>query len=150
MKPKIKKGTPKIPAMRVSSDDCAVNVGMVIEDGEIVDAGTPYYVHQGEWVELMPVVSIREVMGLSRLQQGVDDPAGIGSNLTGLCQELSKRIIQWNWTDMMGEPLEQPHNNPQILEGLASEELLWLISATSGQESSDDRKKDSESLETSS
>ena len=150
MKPKTKKGQPKIPTMRVSSDDCAINVGQVIEDGEIIEQGTPYYVHEGEWVEIMPVMSVREVMNLSRLQQGSDDPNGLGNNMSAVCNELSKRVFKWNWTDLMGEPMEQPFNNPQVLEALASEELLWLVSATTQQESADARKKELELLEPSS
>ena len=32
---------PKIPASRIKSDECAINIGQVIEDGEIVNPGTP-------------------------------------------------------------------------------------------------------------
>ena len=147
MKPMIKKGKSKIPAQRVSSDDCAINIGQVIEDGEIIDAGTPYYVHEGEWVDVMPVMSVREVMNLSGLQQGSDNLGGLGNNLIDLCKELSKRILSWNWTDLMGEALPQPYNHPEVLEGLASEELLWLVSASAGQETLDERKKESDESE---
>ena len=147
MKPIVKKGKAKIPAQRVSSDDCAINIGQVIEEGVILEEGTPYYVHAGEWVEVMPVMSVREVMNLSGLQQGSENPSGLGNNLIDLCKELSKRILSWNWTDLMGEPLPQPYNHPEVLEGLASEELLWLVSASSGQESPDERKKESDESE---
>ena len=134
----------KIPAMKVLSDECFISTGQVIEDGEIIDAGTPYYVHQGEWVEVMPVLTVKEVMQLSRLQNGSNQPEALGDNLTMLCVELSHRIMAWNWTDLMGEPIEQPFNRPDVLEGLSSEELLWLVSATSGSEAADARKKDSD------
>ena len=144
MKSKIKSGKPKIPAMRISSDDCAISIGQVIEDGEIINAGTPYYVHEGEWVEIIPVITIKEVMQLSNLQKASDDPQALGTNLTMLCRELARRVISWNWTDLMGYAIEQPYNRPDILEGLSSEELLWLVNATTSQESPDERKKDSE------
>ena len=93
---------PKIPAIRVKSDDCAINVGQVVEDGEIVKEGTPHYVHKGEWVEILPVITVKEVMQISKLQNAGDDASGLGENLTELCKELSRRVIKWNWTDLMG------------------------------------------------
>jgi len=134
----------KIPATKVLSDECFISTGQVIEDGEIIDAGTPYYVHQGEWVEVMPVLTVKEVMQLSRLQNGSNNPEALGDNLTALCVELSHRLVAWNWTDLMGEPMEQPFNRPDVLEGLSSDELMWLVSATSGSETADARKKDSD------
>ena len=134
----------KIPATKVLSDECFISTGQVIEDGEIIDAGIPYYVHQGEWVEVMPVLTVKEVMQLSRLQNGSNNPEALGDNLTALCVELSHRLVAWNWTDLMGEPMEQPFNRPDVLEGLSSDELMWLVSATSGSETADARKKDSD------
>ena len=135
---------PKIPTKMVMSDDCAINVGQVIEDGEIVDAGTPYYVHVGECVELLPVMTVSEVMQISRLQNATGDSSELGENLGELCKELSKRVVSWDWTDLMGEPMEQPYNRPDVLEGLSSEELMWLMSAAGAGEPADARKKDSE------
>jgi hypothetical protein len=135
---------PKIPTVKVKSDECAINVGQVIEDGEIVVTGTPYYVHEGEWVEILPVITVREVMQISKLQGASNgDTSALGDNLTELCKELSRRVIAWNWTGLTGETLEQPFNRPDVLESLSSEELMWLMSATSQQESADARKKGS-------
>tara|TARA_R100000808_G_scaffold8821_1_gene24701 strand:+ start:904 stop:1374 length:471 start_codon:yes stop_codon:yes gene_type:complete len=134
---------PKIPAQKVMSDDCSISVGQVVEDGEIVNAGTPHFIHQGEWVEVLPVMTVKEVMQISRLQNAGADGSQLGENLTDLCRELSRRVISWNWTDLMGEPMEQPYNRPDVLEGLSSEELMWLMSATGGGDSADARKKDS-------
>ena len=136
---------PKIPATKVMSDECSINIGQVVEDGEITNPGTPYFVHQGEWVEILPVITVAEVMNISRLQNAASDTVGLDQNLSSLCKELSKRIIAWNWTDLMGEKMEQPYNRPDVLERLASEELMWLMSAASSQESADERKKDSKS-----
>ena len=137
---------PKIPTVKVPSDECAISIGQIIEDGEITEAGTPHYVHIGEWVEIMPVMAVKEVMQLSRLQRGSDDPSGLGESLSQLCKELSKRIIAWNWTDLVGQPMEQPYNRPDVLEELASDELLWLVNASGVQEGADARKKDSGNL----
>ena len=134
---------PKIPAVKVKSDECSISIGQVVEDGEITNPGTPYFVHQGEWVEILPVITVAEVMNISRLQNAASDTTSLDQNLSDLCKELSKRVIAWNWTDLMGEKMEQPYNRPDILERLASEELMWLMSAASSQESADERKKDS-------
>ena len=138
---------PKIPTVKVESDECAINIRQVIEDGEIVEPGTPHYVHENEWVEILPVITVREVMQISRLQNSAGDSSALGENLSDLCRQLSKRVIAWNWTDLMGEEMEQPYNRPDVLERLASEELMWLLSAASQQESADERKKDSEKSE---
>ena len=138
---------PKIPAVKVLSDECVINVGQVIEDGEITNPGTPHYVHKGEWVEVLPVMSVRAVMNISRLQASTGDSSQLGENLTALCNELARRIISWNWTDIMGEPMEQPYNRADVLEALTSEELMWLMTATGSGESADARKKDSAKLE---
>ena len=138
---------PKIPAIRVKSDDCSISVGQVVEDGEVVDQGTPHYVHKGEWVEILPVITVKEVMQISKLQNAGDNASGLGESLTELCKELSRRVIKWNWTDLMGEPIDQPYDRPEILERLSSEELMWLMGAASGGESADERKKDSDDSE---
>lgn len=134
---------PKIPTSRIPSDECAINIGQIVEDGEIIDPGIPHYIHLGESVEIIPIVTVKEVVYLSRLQQGVNDSANFGDSLDRLCQELSKRIVAWDWTDLMGEVMEQPYNRPDVLAALTSDELLWLVGATNGQESDDTRKKDS-------
>jgi len=133
---------PKIPTVKVKSDECAINIGQVIEDGEIVNPGVPHYVHENEWVEILPVMTVREVMQISRLQNSTGDSSALGENLSDLCKQLSKRVIAWNWTDLMGEEMEQPYDRPDVLERLASEEIMWLLSASSQQESADERKKD--------
>ena len=138
---------PKIPAQKVLSDDCSISIGQVVEDGEIVQQGTPHFVHKGEWVEILPVMTVKEVMQISRLQNAGTDGTQLGENLTDLCKELARRVISWNWTDLMGEPMEQPYNRPDVLEGLSSEELMWLMGATGGGETADARKKDSDESE---
>lgn len=138
---------PKIPAVKVSSDDCAINIGQVVEDGEIKDVGIPHYVHKGEWVEVLPVMSVREVMNISRLQAASTNPGQLDENLSSLCNELSNRIVAWNWTDIMGEPMAQPYKNPDVLAELASDELMWLMTATGAGEPADARKKDLEPSE---
>ena len=136
---------PKIPTIKIKSDECTISLGQVIEDGDVIDPGVAHYVHKGEWVELMPVMTVKEVMQLAKLQQGMTSAnASLGDSLSNLCAELSKRLIKWNWTDLMGEKLPQPYNNPDVLEALSSDELLWLVNATSQAETEAERKKDFE------
>ena len=135
---------PKIPTKMVMSDECAINVGQVVEDGEITNPGIPYYVHEGECVELLPVITVAEVMQISRLQDSARDAGALGESLSALCKELSKRIVSWDWTNLMGEPMAQPYNRPDVLEELTSEELMWLMTAAGAGEPADARKKDSE------
>jgi hypothetical protein len=143
MKPNsIKPKKMKIPAIKIPCDECAISVGQVVVDGEITDPGTPYYVHEGESVEMMPVITVREVMQLSKLQQAATETGSLGESLSELCEELSHRIVSWDWTDLAGEPLEQPYQKPEVLKGLSSDELLWLVNAASGQETAEDRKKE--------
>ena len=134
---------PKIPPRKIKSDDCAINVGQGIEDGEIVDSGVPYYIHQGEWIEILPVITVAEVMNISRLQNAAGDVSGLDENLSLLCEELARRLVAWNWTGLMGEPLDPPNNRPDVLMKLSSDELMWLMTASSSQEAPDERKKDS-------
>ena len=138
---------PKIPTTIILSDECSISIGQVIEDGEVKDPGVAHFIHTGEYVEILPVMSVKEVMHISRLQNSINDTAQLDTNLTNLCKELSKRIVSWDWTNMMGEPMEQPYNRPEVLEDLSSEELMWLMSATGAGESADARKKDLEPLE---
>ena len=138
---------PKIPAQRIDSGECTISVGQVVEDGEIIEPGIEYHVHEGEWVEMLPVLTVREVMNLSSMQKG--EGGALGANLEELCDELSKRLIDWNWTDIMGEDLPKPYKNPEVLGRLTSEELLWLVNAANNSsEAEEDRKKDLEQLET--
>ncbi len=136
----------KIPPTRVKSDDCAVYVGRVIEDGEVTEEGTAYYVHKGEWVELIPtqklkeLISLAKILGSSDAADTKDQVVGQADALENLCEALSKRIVSWNWTDNEGTLLPQPYKAPGVLEDLDNDELMWLLSAAQGKETSEDRK----------
>ena len=122
----------KIPPARIQSDDCAVYVGREIVDGEITNQGTPYYVHAGEWVELHPCRSLKEIMALSSVAAASTD------GLHVLCAQLAKRLVAWDWTGMDGEPLPPP--SVDVLEELTDDEVMWLLSAAQGAETSVERK----------
>ena len=126
----------KIPPVKIKSDDCAIYIGQVIEGTEITNPGTPIYVHKGEWVELFPTQAIAEIMALSEIRNlGAQ---GDGA-LKKLCQEMSQRIVAWNWTDNAGEPMPQPHNNPEVFERLGNDEFLWLFGASTGSETKEEK-----------
>ena len=129
----------KVPTKKVLSDDCAVNIGRRVQGGQIVNPGEPHYIHKGEWVEVIQLGSIAQYMSLSGLLQsgsGTISPeelAQIETSFTLLVKQLSKRVIEWNWTDLTGDPLPQPYKNEEVLKSLTEDELLWLLVAISGE-----------------
>ena len=139
-------GKLKIPAQRVPSDDCLIYVGRVIGDGCIIEQGTPYAVHKGEWVEVLRLGAIRQYLALMHLTQGaalaskeldevnqVEVATGMENALNDLCHELAQRVIRWNWTGMDGKPLPQPYQNDQAIKDLTEDELIWLAQVAQGE-----------------
>ena len=134
---------PKIPLRRIPADGCAVYVGRTVKDGAIDNPGTPHAVHIGEWIEVLPALAVGELLSLMRIQErgiGGANIAEMQASLDNLCGELSKRIIAWNWTDMMGQPLPQPYGQPNVLARLTTDELVWLLQTATRTESEDERK----------
>lgn len=140
----------KIPLITIQCDDCVVKTGMVIQDGKIVDEGVAHHVHGGEWIKVIPVQSVAETIAIGRLtapKKGATSGealSDLADHFDTLRNELSQRIVEWNWTDLMGQPLPQPYQRPDVLGGLTNEELFYLMGAAQGREPTDDRKKDSE------
>ena len=124
---------PKIPLRRVPSDSCAVVIGQVLgEGGATVDPGTPYYVHQGEWVEYMPIGSIGNLLNLMKSLAAAtgtspEGPDVMTRRFNERCAWLSEQLVAWNWTDLFGNPLPQPYRQVDVLMGLTNAELVWLI-----------------------
>lgn len=134
---------PKLPLVRIPSDNCAVWLGRTVKDGKIDNPGTPHRVHEGEHIEVLPAVAISELIALMRLQErgiGGATLAEMEDSLNRLCLELSRRVIAWDWTDMMGQPYPQPHGHPEVLAALTTDELVYLLGAAMKTESGDDRK----------
>lgn len=130
--------SPKVPLLRVPADDCTLMVGREIEDGKVTIPGTPYYIHKGEWVDVLPVRSMGEFVALTRAARGLDGGTPesmqrLGEAFSSLCEELSRRIVRWNWTDLMGEALPQPYKRPAVIAALSDDEVIWLISAARGE-----------------
>ena len=126
------KKTNKLPARRITSDDCAIYIDreVDVDKKEIINKGTPYYVHKGEWLDILPLVSVRQFIAWNKLTQAFSGDINVmEAGLNELCIQLSNRIIQWNWTDNEGYALPQPYKNPEVLKELSDDEILWLASA---------------------
>ena len=114
-------GKPKLPLQRIEADSCVVTVGRVIEGDKITDVGKPMKVHEGEWIEIIPTVNVQEYLAKRSFLVSADN-----GSILELSQGLARRIVAWNWTDLMGEPLPQPYGRPDVLQGLSVDELFWL------------------------
>ncbi len=136
----------KIPSKRIPSDDCTIYVGRKIKGDAIVEVGTPYHIHENEWVEFTPVRSAQEYTALMQLQNTKE----IAKGLDNLCEALAKLLTAWNWTDNDGVLLSQPKNNPDVIRSLSDDEVLWLAGATMGVETQVERKNESGAIATSS
>tara|TARA_Y100000310_G_scaffold345131_1_gene462058 strand:+ start:2924 stop:3370 length:447 start_codon:yes stop_codon:yes gene_type:complete len=133
---------PKIPTKKVDSSGCVINIGRKIVGGRVVEEGTAYPIHKGEWVEILPVTSIGEYIEYSKLLGGnwddlaADDKADhlremgatVNQAFDKMVHEVSKRVYDWDWTDLRGDPLPKPHNNPQVIAALSVDEVIWLMS----------------------
>jgi hypothetical protein len=107
----------KIPPVRVSADDCPVQTS----------AGEQLFLHVGEWVEVLPVETIR----LRLVLQHVGETADMVAH-NEFCDLLSRRVTAWNLTDVVSDPLPQPWRNPDAIRELSATEQLWLLRAMEG------------------
>ena len=89
---------------------------------------------------VLPVMSVLEVMALSKLQKATDDIGAIDEAFSDLCKELSLRLVEWTWTDMQRELLPQPYGRPDVIARLTTDEVIWLTNAM--HESQGERKND--------
>jgi hypothetical protein len=136
----------KIPPQKIDSSDCVVHIGQRIEDGEIVDQGEPHKVHVGEWIKVIPIMSMKESISLIGISQMTDDIVKAERSLTEMCISLSKRVVDWNWTGLDSEPLDKPYQNPEVFENLNNEEIIWLVNASLGETPSEQKNELKDSL----
>ena len=137
----------KIPPRKIDSTDCVVHVGQKIEDGKIVDEGDAFNIHEGEWVKIVPYISMRESMALVNIANlSADSGTDSLKSLQEMCNALAERVFDWNWTDNIGEPMPKPYKNPEVLMNLQNEELIWLVSVSMG-ESPTEKKTDTNNLQ---
>lgn len=116
--------------IRIPSDDCVITV-----------RGRDYRVHEGEWVDIIPITTVADARAytiLQQLQGDLEAAAGdeeaqaeitrIGSEqMAVLTASLAQRIVAWSWTDMHSNPLPQPAGNPEMLMSLSTAELFYLV-----------------------
>lgn len=120
----------KPASVRVPSDDFVVEIG-----------GEPFHTHEGEWVEVLPQMSVRDMQQMQRLNRvdvEIDALAGedggedavlalLDATYADLCQTLAARIIDWTWTDDAGRPLPKPDGTAEPFRRLAPQELWYLV-----------------------
>ncbi|MCH9011287.1 MAG: hypothetical protein IIC21_11730 [Chloroflexi bacterium] len=132
--PELKKG---LPIKRVPSDDCLLYPKKMFETDEggvpaqLKERGEGIAVHVGEWVEIVPMASMFQYL---RLEKGSD------LAFDAVCENLSKKIVRWNWTDILGDPYPQPFRNPAVLRTLEDDELVYLIKLLQTGETEGERK----------
>jgi len=122
----------KIPTRKVKSDDCVIHIGREVDvkTQEITSEGEAYYVHKGEWVEIIPLFSVRQYIAWNKLRNSLTgNEDAMERALDSLCKELSNKVVKWNWTDNEGNKLPQPYKKPEIIMDLNEEELIWLSTA---------------------
>lgn len=121
---------PKVPAYRFDCSDYETKIG-----------GQAYRLHEGEWVEIIPIRSAREtreLLELRRLKVKLDAVAGekdaynrtleiLDRTYEQVCHTLSERVVAWNWTDKLGRPLPQPAGDPEVLLSLSESEIAYLV-----------------------
>jgi len=122
----------KIPLKKIDSSDCVIHVNQKIQDGKITEIGEPVKIHENEWIQVLPILSIKESLALGLFKQSTDE-IELTQAMDRMCDSLSKRIVNWNWTDMDSSPLPKPHKNPDVFKELTNEELIYLLTATLGE-----------------
>lgn len=121
----------KIPPRRVDASDCVVHIGRKVDDSKITDPGEAIAVHNGEWVEVLPIGTVLAYSALLDVVNMAEtrDNAGLKS----LCEALSERVTDWNWTGLDNKPLAKPYGNPKVFMSLNEDELIWLVTAVQGE-----------------
>tara|TARA_R110000824_G_scaffold126285_5_gene285818 strand:+ start:2731 stop:3174 length:444 start_codon:yes stop_codon:yes gene_type:complete len=130
----------KIKPKEIDSSTCVIHIGQKIEDGKIVETGEPINLHENEWVKIFPIITIKESLALGTFRNSVEE-GELSVAMDSICESLAKRVVDWNWTGIDGEPLAKPYKNPEVFKDLYNEEVLWLITATSGETKSDEKKE---------
>jgi len=141
--------------VRVLMDTCAVPDGTTMTEtqtdaqgGEVaVEVPGVCFPHEGEWADILPGVRIGEMHKLRLIQELGPAMAAAEGEADEMAQTvqlsddamqqmvglLSKRVVAWNITDDLGEPLPQPHKNPAAFDDLRAEELMFLMTAVKGE-----------------
>jgi len=130
----------KIKPKEVDSSDCIIHIGQKIEEGKIVEMGEPVKLHENEWVKVLPIITIKESLALGTFRNSAEE-GELSVAMDSICESLAKRVVDWNWTGIDGDPLAKPYKNSEVFKELYNEELLWLITATMGETESEQKKE---------
>ncbi len=125
----------KIPPRKINSDDCVVYVGRKTDGKSITEPGTPYKIHETEWVEINSIATIEQHLTIVELQNALNatDIKTIGEIFEKICKLIADKIISWNWTDNDNQPLPNPYRNPSVIKQLHEDEIAWLLKAIQGE-----------------
>lgn len=152
---------PKIPLVDVDCSDLEIFVGFQVDEatGEVTNKGTAFKVHVGEIVSLIPVGNMADQISMSTLTSFAQRQEKIGpdgkplpippedlkryvGSLESICETIAERIYSWTWTDIMGEPLEQPYKNPHVIQKLTPHEVFFLLARIQSPETKSERKNE--------
>ena len=132
----------KIDPIKIDSSDCVVHVGQRIADGKIVELGKPHRFHEGEWVKIIPTITMKESLAITQVTSMADKQEGeMLKTFEQICESLANRVVDWDWTGIDGEDLPKPYKNPVAFHELTNEELIWLITASLGESQADKKKE---------
>ena len=132
----------KIDPIKIDSSDCVVHVGQRIADGKIVELGKPHRFHEGEWVKIIPTITMKESLAITQVTSMADKQEGeMLKTFEQICESLANRVVDWDWTGIDGEDLPKPYINPVAFHELTNEELIWLITASLGESQADKKKE---------
>jgi len=120
----------KIPAIRIPLDECLAPVV------DAAGAKTMTVVHPGEWIDVLPVLSVGQARRLVGLIGTNDDKA--------FAQELSAIIVAWEMSDVLGVAFRPPWQDPtaimDMFDRLSTEEQAWIVRRLLNRESPAERK----------
>lgn len=132
----------KIDPIKIDSSDCVVHIGQRIADGKIVELGKPHRFHEGEWVKIIPTITMKESLAITQVTSMADKQEGeMLKTFEKICESLANRVVDWDWTGIDGEDLPKPYKNPVAFHELTNEELIWLITASLGESQADKKKE---------
>ena len=132
----------KIDPIKIDSSDCVVHVGQRIADGKIVELGKPHRFHEGEWVKIIPTITMKESLAITQVTSMADKQEGeMLKTFEQICESLANRVVDWDWTGIDGEDLPKPYKNPVAFHELTNEEFIWLITASLGESLADKKKE---------
>jgi len=116
----------KIPPRIVKSDDCVIK-DRHMDDGILIES-EGYAIHAGEWVAVYPALSVADrqvLIGAYNAFTGGPETDKEKAE-EDMLAAIARNIVDWNWTDIMGEPYPKPYQNLEAMGMLTPDEVLWI------------------------